>query len=149
MFKRLSIFLILTIFLMGFVSAQEVSDFKFNSDFKDVGDGVFIKYGPTGQAEQSMAVVPFSKSGGEDYFKNDTNYGYSVNKSKNQTYNFVDEPLKEQGTCEIIKVDNKYFIVESWEKIGAESSFEDTFNNVMEFNKLNNVKPSVVSDVVK
>ena len=42
---------------MGFVSAQEVSDFKFNSDFKDVGDGVFIKYGPTGQAEQSMAVV--------------------------------------------------------------------------------------------
>ena len=119
---------------MGFVSAQEVSDFKFNSDFKDVGDGVFIKYGPTGQAEQSMAVVPFSKSGGEDYFKNDTKYGYSVNKSKNQTYNFVDEPLKEQGTCEIIKVDNKYFIVESWEKIGAESSFEDTFNNVMEFN---------------
>ena len=134
---------------MGFVSAQEVSDFKFNGDFKDVGDGVFMKYDSTGKAEQSLAIVPFSKSGGDDYFKNDTAYGYSVNKSKNETYNFVDEPLKEQGTCEIIKVDNKYFIVESWENIDAKHSFDDTYKNLMEFNKLNNVNASVVSELVK
>ena len=66
MFKKLSIMLILTIFLMGFVSAQEISDFKFNSDFKDVGNGVFIKYDSLGNAEQNVAVIPFSEHSGED-----------------------------------------------------------------------------------
>ncbi len=149
MLKKLSILIILTIFMMGFVSAQEVSDFKFNSDFKGVGNGVYHKYGSTREPEQSLAIVPFSKSSGDDYFKNDTKYNYTVNESINKTYNFVDKPLKEQGSCEIIKVDGKYFIVESWQKINSKSSFNVTFKNLMEFNKLNNVDPVNVSEVVK
>ena len=141
MYKKIIIFSIITLFLMGFVSAQSVSDFKFSGDFKDVGDGVYIKSGSNGQPDQNLAIIPYSQHSIDDYFKNDTDYGYSVNESKNFTFNYIDAPLKEQGSCEVINVSGDAFIVESWEAANTKNAFKDTFNNLLEFNKLNKVKP--------
>ena len=149
MYKKIIIFSILTILLMGFVSAQGVSDFKFSGDFKDVGDGVYIKYDSKGNVEQTLAIISYSNHSGKDYFKNDTGYGYSANESKNSTFTFVDTVLKEQGSCEIINVSGNAFIVESWEPMDSKNAFSETFNNLMEFNKLNNVTPVNVTEIIK
>lgn len=145
--KKIIVFLILTLFLMGFVSAQDLPNFKIPDNFKDVGNGNYVKYDSNNKAEQSIAVIPFSKHSGEDYFENDSDYGYSVNKSRNNIFNYYDNPLKEQGSCEIINASGKLFIVESWEKMGK-SDFNTTQNNLIKFNELNEFKPVVVSKVV-
>lgn len=44
MMKKIAICLILSLFLIGFVSAANVANFKLPDGFDDVGDGVYIKY---------------------------------------------------------------------------------------------------------
>lgn len=149
MYKKIIIFSILAIFLMGFVSAQDFSDFKIGDGFKDVGDGVYVKYDSKGEAEESMAILNYTQHNGEDYFVNDTGYGYSVNKSKNNIYNYYDGKLKEQGSCEIVNKSGKLYIIESWESIDNAKDFNNTFNDILEFNKVNNLKPVDVSKVLK
>lgn len=135
--------------MMGFVSAVDITSFKVPSNFEDIGSGIYVQYGPGNTPDQSIAVLSYTKYDAGDYYKNDTEYGYSTVDYKNNTTNFIDKQLKEQGTFEFIKVDGKTFIVESWFSIDdKQKDFENTYQNLVEFNKLNNVTPLNASEVV-
>lgn len=92
--------------------------------------------------EQTFAIINYTKYDAQDYLKNDTKYGYTVYNATNNTFNFVDEKLNEKGSIEIIEVNGQKYIVESWNAIGSDNKdFTATFNNLLEFNKMNNVTP--------
>ena len=149
MIKKVMICLILSLFLIGFASAADLPNFNFPDDFKDVGDGIFIKYDSSNKPLQTFAVIEYTVTDAGDYLLNDTDYGYTVYNSTNNTFNFADEKLKEKGTIELIEIDGKKFIVESWDSLdGDKLDFKTTFNNILEFNKLNNITPLNITEII-
>ncbi|MDO5859632.1 hypothetical protein [Methanobrevibacter sp.] len=149
MIKKIAVCLILSLFLVGCVCAANAVYFTLPDDFDDVGNGVYIKYDSSKKPEQTFAIINYTQYDAEDYLKNDTEYGYSVYNGTNETFNFVDEKLSEKGSIEIIEVDGQKYIVESWNAIeGNNHDFTTTFQNLMEFNKLNNVKQVNATEVL-
>lgn len=148
-FKKVVISLVICLLMMGFVSAVDITSFKVPSNFEDIGSGIYVQYGKGNNPDQSIAVLEYTKYDADDYYKNDTKYGYTTTDFKNNTTNFVDKQLNERGTFEFIKVDGKTFIVESWFSIDdKQKDFDVSFQNLVEFNKLNNVTPLNASEVV-
>ena len=148
--KKILVILILSLFLIGFVSAVELPNFTLPDGFDDVGDGIFIKYDSSKKPNQTLAIIEYTEHDAGDYLLNDTDYGYTVFNSTNDTYNFVDSKLKEKGTIELIEIDGKRFIVESWDALdGDDLDFTVTFNNLLQFNKLNNITPINATEIIE
>lgn len=140
MLKKVSTLLFLIFILIGGVMAAESIDFKVPSGFEDVGDGVFVLYDSSKNPDQILSVVNYTEHDEEDYLTNDSQNDYTVFEYENGTYNFIDKSTNEQGSFEVIEVDgNKYIVDFTKEGIGNEKDFSDTFKNLVEFNKLNNV----------
>lgn len=149
MIKKVMICLILSLFLIGFVSAADLPNFKFPDEFKDVGDGVFIKYDSLKNPEHTFAVIKYTSTDAGDYLLNDTKYGYTVYNSTNNTFNFIDKELKERGTIELIEVNGTRYIVESWDPLGGNDlDFNVTLSNLLAFNKLNNITPLNITEII-
>ena len=147
--KKIIVCLILSLFLIGFVSAVELPKFNVPDGFNDTGDGVFIKYDSFKKPNETLAVIEYTEHDAGDYLVNDTKYGYTVYNSTNNTYNFVDKKLGEKGSIELIEIDGKRFSVESWDKLeGDDLDFTVTFDNLMEFNKLNNITPINATQII-
>ena len=140
MFKKISFFLILLLMIIGVVVAVEATDFTVPNDFEDVGDGVYVLYDSSKQPSQILSVVAHRDDDAKDYITNDSTNDYTVFEGENNTYNFVDGSVNEKGSFELIEVDGVKFIID-FEKRGIDdkTDFNETFDNLMEFNKLNNV----------
>ena len=150
MTKKLLICLILSIFLIGFVSAADLPNLVFPDDFKDVGDGVYIKYDSSNLPEQTFAIIEYTQTDAGDYLLNDTEYGYKVYNSTNDTYNFVDEKLKEKGSIELVEINGVKYIIESWNALdGDDLDFTVTFDNLLKLNKLNNLTPLNATEIIE
>ena len=148
--KKILLCLILGLFLIGFASAANLPNFKMIDGFNDTGDGVFLKYGSNNKVEQTFFILEYNEHDAADYLSNDTAYGYTIYNSTNGTYNFVDKPLKEIGSIELIEFEGKRYIVESWDSLsGNDHDFTDTFNNLVEFNKLNNITPLNATEIIE
>ena len=148
--KKILFCLILGLFLMGCVSAANLPDFAMVDGFNDTGDGIFLKYDSNKKVEQTFFILEYNVHDAGDYLLNDTEYGYTVFNSTNNTFNFVDEKLKEKGCIELIEFEGKRYIVESWNDItGNDHDFTDTFNNLMQFNKLNNITPLNATEIIE
>ncbi len=124
--------------LIGAVSAADQSSFKVPTDFEDLGDGVYVLYDFAKNADEILSVVKYNEHDWKDYTTNDTKNNYVVVKDDNNTYNYTDGSVNEIGSFELIEVDGNKFIVD-FSKVGAENDFSQTYNNLLEFNKLNNV----------
>ena len=148
--KKILICLILGLFLIGFVSAVDLPKFTLPDGFDDVGDGIFIKYDSHKKPNQTFAILEYNEHDAGDFLLNDTKYGYTVYNGTNNTYHFADEKLKEKGTVEIIELDGKKFIVESCDSLdGDDLDFTATFNNLLLFNKLNNITPLNITEIIE
>lgn len=148
--KKILLCLILSLFLIGCVSAIDLPNFVMMDGFDDAGDGVYLKHDSNNNVEQKFFILKFNEHDAGDYLLNDTKYGYNVFNSTNDTYNFVDEKLKEKGSIEIIEVGGQRFIIESWNDIkGNDHDFTVTFNNLMQFNKLNNITPLNATEIIE
>lgn len=142
MFKKVVFILILGLITIGVVVAAENTTFSFDvpSDFKDLGDGVYVLHDTLGKPNQVLSIVEYSEHDEEDYLTNDSGNKYTVYAGDNNTFNFVDGSMDEKGTFEIIEINGTKFIVDFVkEGIGNEKDFSETFNSLMQFNKLNNV----------
>ena len=115
--KKILLCLILGLFLIGFASAANLPNFKMIDGFNDTGDGLFLKYGSNNKVEQTFFILEYNEHDAADYLSNDTAYGYTIYNSTNGTYNFVDKPLKEIGSIELIEFEGKRYIVEQILKI--------------------------------
>lgn len=142
MFRKFLIGLFLICMLIGAVSAVDLTQFTTPTDFEDVGDGVYVLYDSGKNPLQILSVVEFTEHDADDYLTNDTENEYTVFEGENSTYNFVDKSIDEKGSFEIIKVGNDKFIIDFAKRgIDNENDFNETFTNLLEFNKLNNVTP--------
>lgn len=141
MFKKVFFILILVLFAVGVVVAAD-NEVTFNvpSDFEDLGDGVYVLYDSFKKTDQILSIVAYTEHDEDDYLTNDTENKYTVYACDNNTFNFVDGSMNEKGTFEIIEVNGtKYIIDFVKEGIDNEKDFNETFNSLIEFNKLNNV----------
>lgn len=142
MFKKIIFGLLLTFVLIGAASAVNQTSFTAPNDFEDIGDGVYVLYDTFHNSDEVLSVVEYNKYDAKDYMANDSENNYTVYKSQNNTFNFVDKSMDEKGSFEVIEVNGVKFIVDFVKSgIDDENDFNDTFTNLMEFNKLNNVTP--------
>lgn len=142
MFKKIIFGLLLTFVLIGAASAVNQTSFTAPNDFEDIGDGVYVLYDTFHNSDEVLSVVEYNKYDAKDYMTNDSENNYTVYKSQNNTFNFVDKSMDEKGSFEVIEVNGVKFIVDFVKSgIDDENDFNDTFTNLMEFNKLNNVTP--------
>ena len=145
MIKKVIFLLVLGLVTMGIVVAAENATFNVPADFEDLGDGVYVLYDSLKKPDQILSIVSYTEHDEDDYLANDTENKYTVYACDNNTFNFVDGSMGEKGTFEIIDVNGTKFIIDFVkEGIDNEKDFNDTFNSLMEFNKLNNVSGIVV-----
>ena len=133
-------FLILCLMMVGVVSAVDITSFTAPDNFEDVGDGVYVVYDSFKNPVQVLAVINYTEHDADDYVTNDSNNDYTVFEGENNTYHFVDGSMDEKGSFELVEVDGVKFIID-FAKMGIDNKndFNETFNNLMEFNKLNNL----------
>ena len=139
MFKKILLFLILGMMLIGAVNAVDQSSFKTPNNFESIGDGVFVLYDSFKNADEILSVVKFNQHDWDDYTTNDTENKYVVHEV-NKTYNYTDSTVNEIGSFELIEVEGNKFIID-FAKNGVENDLKNTYKNLIEFNKLNNVTP--------
>ena len=116
--KKILICLILSLFLIGFVSAADLPKFNLPDGFDDVGDGIFIKYDSSKKPIQTFAIIEYTEHDAGDYLLNDSEYGYTIYNNTNA--------LK-----------------------GDDLDFNATFNNLLQFNKLNNITPINATEIIE
>lgn len=140
MFKKIMLFLLFAMMIVGVASAANQTSFKTPTDFEDLGDGVYVLYDSFKNADEILSVVKYNGHDWKDYITNDTGNKYVVYKDKNNTYNYTDGSVNEVGSFELVEVEGNKFIVD-FAKTGAESDLSNTYSNLLEFNKINNITP--------
>ena len=72
--------MILGLITIGVVVAAENTTFSFDvpSDFKDLGDGVYVLYDTFGKPNQVLSIVEYSEHDEEDYLTNDSLNKYTA-----------------------------------------------------------------------
>lgn len=139
MFKKIFIILFIFLISIGVVAAVETSNFEVPASFQGLGGGVYVSQS-FGNSDQFLTIVPFDDYYKADYLINDSSDGYFIYPYKNNTFNYVEGSVDEQGSFEIIDVDGEKFIIDfNDEGIKNEKDFSDTYKLLLEFNKLNNV----------
>ncbi len=124
---------------MTIVAAIDVANVDVPAGFDDLGGGVFISQS-FGKPDQFLTIVPFDDYYKADYLINDSSDGYFIFPYKNNTFNYIEKSVNEQGTFEIIEFEGgKYIIDFSDESINDKNDFSGTYKWLVEFNKLNNV----------
>lgn len=139
MIKKILILILATAMLIGAVAAADQSSFKVPSNFEDLGDGVYVLYDAAKNTDEILSVVKFNEHDWKDYTTNDTGNKYVVVKDENNTYNYTDGSVDEVGSFELVEVGGDKFIID-FSKIGSDNGFSLTYNNLLEFNKLNKLK---------
>ena len=136
---------IMLIFI-GAVYAATPNDFKAPSNLKPIGTNAFVD----GNGH-NIDFCSYEDNKGI-WFENDT--GYIVGPySKNATFfAYVDESdvdpdgIEGVGVLEVVEVNGEKLIINSWTPNDNEG-IDDTYNALLEFNKLNNLKPLDVDSV--
>ena len=140
MFKKIILFLLFAMMIVGAVSAADQTSFKTPTNFEDIGDGVYVLYDSFKNADEILSVVKYNAHDWKDYITNDTSNKYVVHKDKNNTYNYTDGSVNEIGSFELVEVEGNKFIID-FAKTGTENDLSNTYSNMLEFNKLNNLTP--------
>lgn len=139
MFKKIFLVLFIGLISIGVVAAVDTGDFNIPDEFDELGGGVFILQSFMG-TDQYLTIVPFDDYYKADYLINDSSDGYFIFLYKNNTFNYVQKSVNEQGSFEIVEVDgNKYIIDFSDDEINSNNDFTNTHKWLVEFNKLNNL----------
>ncbi|MBQ8018421.1 MAG: hypothetical protein IJ258_10015 [Methanobrevibacter sp.] len=140
MIKKVFLILLFSTIILGAVSAADQSSFKAPDDFEDIGDGVYVLYDSSKNADEILSVVKFNQHDWDDYITNDTENQYTVLKDENNTYNYTDGSVNEIGSFELVEYDGDKFIID-FAKTGSDNDLSYTYGNLMDFNKLNNITP--------
>ena len=140
MFKKIILFLLFAMMIVGVASAANQTSFKTPTNFEDIGDGVYVLYDSFKNADEILSVVKYNAHDWKDYITNDTSNKYVVHKDKNNTYNYTDGSVNEIGSFELVEVEGNKFIID-FAKTGTENDLSNTYSNMLEFNKLNNITP--------
>ena len=127
MFKKIFILVIFISFLsIGVAVAANTIEVDVPAGFDDLGGNVYISQS-FGKPDQFLTIVPFDDYYKADYLINDSSDGYFIFPYKNNTFNYIEKSVNEQGTFEIIEFEGgKYIIDFSDESINDKNDFSGT-----------------------
>ncbi len=139
MFNKIVVALIILIFAMSFVASANVDDFKYPNTFQKAdGDSGYIN-----DMGHGMIVYEYDDSSRALFLTNHDQYAYEF--FENNYYAFADTENNMGGLLEVVEYRNVKYIVISTillDKMESDSGYVQ--QNLEEFNKLNNVKPSAI-----
>lgn len=139
MIKKITLLLIISLFLISTVSASAIDDLKIPSGFEDIGHGVYVSHDSASNSDIVLSVVEYSKYDWEDYTTNDTQNKYEVT-GENNTYNYTDGSVNEVGSFELAELDGEKYIID-FTKSNSADDLNTTFTQLIQFNELNNITP--------
>lgn len=141
---KISLAILILICAIGIVAAAEVSDFKVADGYKDSGLGTYFN------EDETIEIDIEDEKDIEDLnyaFKNDSDVKYTVNPGKlNNTFNFTDGVNEGVGVLELVKINDKNYVIEVWINTDTKNvTMDQLYDTLEEVNKLNNIEPLDIS----
>ena len=140
----LALILLLTI---GIVTATDTNNLKVPDKWESLGNGNYHEIGDsTGSGSgRNMMIMEFTDANCNDFFENGTD-DYYIFQNTDNTYNFTDWIVNnDEGCFEVVEIDGKQYFLLFSSDISNDYDNDLTIYDVMlEFNKLNNLKPITV-----
>lgn len=136
--SKISLTILILICAVGIAAAAELPDIKVAEGYNDLGNGSYFN-----EAKNiEMDIITEDLEDLDDYLKNDNDVKYTVTPGKlNYTFNFTDGVNEIVGVNELVKINNKEYLVEFWIDSNENITFDNFYDALDEFNKLNNLEP--------
>ena len=142
--KGIIIAITLLILTIGIVAATDVNNLKVPDGWESTGSGNYHEIGDSpGQGSgRNMMVMEYNDANCGDFFENGTD-DYYIYKNSDSSYNFTDWVVGGQEGCfEVVDVDGKQYLLFFSSNIDNDYSGKmSIYDTMLEFNKLNNLKP--------
>ena len=121
--------------------------FKAPNGLEPIGHNDFVD-----KQGHNIQIIENSDSTHKTWFENNTETGYIVTpyEANNNFYMYSDasevDPNKAEavGVIEIVEKEGVKYIVSSWSAKDTDADFKMVADNLLEFNKLNNLKPVAI-----
>ena len=143
MIKKITITLFLLFLLVGIASATDYKELKVPDGWESMHNGNYHELGDSpGQGSgRNIMIMEYNNANCADFLENNSEDNYFIYKNSDGSYNYTDEVINyDIGCFEVVKIDGKEYFVLFSSNIGK--SYDGTINDIMlEFNKLNNLKP--------
>ena len=131
--------------LIGSVTATDINNLKVPDGWESIGHGNYHEIGESkGQGSgRNMILQKWYDGLKEEYYNNITEESYYVNNNGDNTYNYTDNMNGDYGCFEVVEIDGEKYFINFWSLINSElkKGAPTNYEVMMEFNKLNNLKP--------
>ena len=128
--------------LMGIVCATDISKMKMPDGWELINGGTYHQVDPftNGGNGHNMMIQNWTDSLKDEYCSNHTEDNYVVKDYGNNTMVYVFD--EDTGCFEVVEIDGEKYFVNFWYTKGSNiDEAAKTYDFMMEFNKLNNLKP--------
>ena len=135
--KKIIIGILLLFIVIGTVYAVHNNEkFKAPTGLHAMGYNDFVD-----EKGHNIGIMEYTDDYYNTWFKNDTEDGYLVQPySENPKYYIYADDENDCGILEIVEKDGAKYIINSWTPNGSDEA-KVILDNLLEFNKLNNIKP--------
>ena len=133
--------------VIGIATATDVNNLQVPDGWESIGGGSYHEIGdsPGEGSGRNMMIMEYTDSNCNEFFENGTD-DYYIFKNDDGSYNFTDWTVnRDEGCFEVVEIDgNQYFLFFSTNIDNDYSSELSIFDVMLEFNKLNDLKPIAV-----
>ena len=133
--------------VIGIAAATDVNNLQVPDGWESIGGGSYHEIGdsPGEGSGRNMMIMEYTDSNCDEFFENGTD-DYYIFKNDDGSYNFTDWTVnRDEGCFEVVEIDgNQYFLFFSTNIDNDYSSELSIFDVMLEFNKLNDLKPIAV-----
>ncbi len=143
----------LLLLCLGAASATDIVDiFKAPSSLQPMGTSAFVD-----QQGHNLDFIEYNDHTRQVWFENDTELSYNVEPYQgNDTFYMYEDgaesdpnALEAKGLIEIVEKDGVKYIINSWTANDSDNDFKMAYDNLLEFNKLNQLKPLTIDDIIQ
>ena len=137
--------LLLMFLVIGTAVATDTGNLKMPDGWEAINDHTYHEKGndPGSGSGRNMMIEKWHDSLKDEYYSNISAEHYYVYSNGDNTFNYSDAVNEDYGCFEVVEINGvKYFVI-FWDVMEAEfdSVNVSTHDLILEFNKLNNLKP--------
>ena len=134
--------------LIGVVTATDINKLKTPEGWEPTSNGMYHEIGESSGAGsgRNLMIMNYTPDTCGEFFENVTSENYFVFKNPDNTYNYSDVVVnRDEGYFEVVEIDgNQYFLLFSSNIDNDYTSKLSLYDAMLEFNKLNGLKPIAV-----
>lgn len=134
--------------MIGMVYATDINKLKCPSGWEVIGNGSYHEIGdsPGSGSGRNMMIQKWYDGLKDEYYQNISEEHYYVYDNGDNIFNYTDGLNGDYGCFEVVKIDGVDYFVIFWNVVESElkQGSPTTYDLVLEFNKLNNLKPIAV-----